>query len=74
MSWRTDMENAPKMKTILLFAVVDTETGNWKMAAGFWHTSYEGRETTTPWCWDGHQVRSYETQPTHWMPLPEPPQ
>ena len=68
--WRP-IETAPKMKTILLFAVTDIdETGevkNWRMATGFWHTGYE------EWEWEGRTVKSYDHQPTHWMPLPEPP-
>ncbi len=75
------IETAPKMRTILLFAVTDVaEDGtvrNWKMATGSWHTGYEDERSRavgySPWTWDGHQVRSYEVHPTHWMPLPAPP-
>jgi hypothetical protein len=38
------------------------------MATGFWHSGHSA------WHWDGREVRSYETQPTHWMPLPKPPE
>lgn len=72
---------APKMRTILLFAVSDVaEDGtvkNWKMATGAYHTGYEDErskaEGRSPWTWDGHQLKSYHLQPTHWMPLPAPP-
>lgn len=80
MAWQ-DISTAPKMRTILLFAVTDiAEDGsvrNWKMATGCWHTGYEddqsGAANLTSWNWDGHQVKKYEVQPTHWMPLPAPP-
>lgn len=71
------IETAPKMKTILLFAVTDIgEDGsvrNWKMATGSYHIGYEGDEKRSPWCWDGRQLAHYEILPTHWMPLPLPP-
>ena len=76
------IETAPKMRVILLFAVTDVghdgQPCNWKMATGSWHTGYEDERSRargyTPWAWDGHQLKSYEVQPTHWMPLPDPPQ
>lgn len=68
--WQT-IETAPRMQTILMFAVTDIaddgEARNWKMATGFWHSSNRA------WRWDGRGVRSYDIQPTHWMPLPAPP-
>lgn len=74
MTWQP-IETAPKMKTILLFAVTDTDDAgkvrNWRMGTGFWHSGYE--EDGSPWRWEGQQVRAWEAQPTHWQPLPEPP-
>jgi hypothetical protein len=75
------IETAPKMRTILLFAVTDlADDGtvlNWKTATGSWHTGYEDDRSKaqglTPWEWDGHRVKVYELHPTHWMPLPDPP-
>lgn len=67
MSYWQPIETAPKMRTILLFAVTDTETGNWKMATGFWHTGWN------EWEWDGRILKGYDTKPTHWSPLPPPP-
>lgn len=71
------IETAPKMKTLLLFAVTDIGEGgkinNWKMATGCWCTGYENDDKRTPWEWGGHQLMKYEIQPTHWMPLPRPP-
>lgn len=71
------IETAPKMKTILLFAVTDVDergvVRNWKMATGSWHTGYENTESYTPWEWNGHQLRVFDIQPTHWYPLPQPP-
>ena len=78
MEWKP-IETAPKMKTVLLFAVTDIgpsgEVRNWKMASGFWHSGYvDGHDNSTPWNWEGRQVKTYEPSPTHWMPMPEPPQ
>lgn len=65
------IESAPKMQTILLHA--KTDDGNWKTATGFYHDGFEGDPVKTPWNWEGNQLRSYDVQPTHWMPLPLPP-
>ncbi len=74
--WRP-IETAPKMKTLLLWAVTDIgedgEIKNWKMATGSWHTGYENDATRTPWEWGGRQLMKYEIQPTHWQPLPAAP-
>lgn len=71
------IETAPKMRTILLFAVTDADEDgrvrNWKMATGFYHTGYESRDGRSPWNWDGRHIASYDVKPTHWMELPEPP-
>jgi hypothetical protein len=75
------IESAPKMRTILLFAVTDIKddgtAGNWKMATGSWHEGYEDERSKargyTPWHWGDRQLKAYEVQPTHWMPLPAPP-
>jgi hypothetical protein len=67
--WRP-IGTAPRMKCILLWGATDVAEGeikNWKMDTGYWST---GAET---WVWEGRQVRKYDPQPTHWMPLPEPP-
>ncbi len=67
--WR-GIESAPKMKTILLFAVTDNMDGkvkNWKMATGWFS---DGMQV---WNWDGHYVTGFDPKPTHWQPLPEPP-
>ena len=80
MTWQP-IETAPKMRTLLLFAVTDVAADgtvrNWKMASGSWLTGYEDERSKlagyTPWQWDGHQVKVYEVAPTHWMPLPVPP-
>lgn len=81
MTWQP-IESAPKMRTVLLFAVTDVaEDGtvrNWKMATGSYHMGYEDERSKargyTPWEWGGHQLKAYEVQPTHWMPLPPPPE
>jgi len=65
------IETAPKMKVLLLWAATDIAYNgvilNWKMATGSWSSGHEA------WIWDGRLLASYEVQPTHWMPLPEPP-
>lgn len=76
------IETAPKMKRVLLFAVTDrAEDGtvrNWQMETGGWHSGFADQRSKeagyTPWQWGGRQVKSYEVQPTHWMPLPAPPE
>jgi hypothetical protein len=68
--WRP-IETAPKMKNIILWAATDVsdsgEIKNWKMETGYWNA---GAET---WVWGGSQVRKYDIQPTHWLPMPPPP-
>lgn len=78
--WET-IDTAPKMRTILLFAVSDVADDgtvlNWKMATGSYHTGYDDERSReqgySPWEWDGHQLMDYQLQPTHWMPLPKGP-
>ncbi len=78
--WKS-IETAPKMTTVLLFAVTgvadDGAVMNWKISTGWWHTGYEDAQSKaegfTPWRWDGRQLKVYDHQPTHWMPLPLPP-
>lgn len=75
------IETCPKMRTVLLFAVTDVgpegRVRNWKTATGSFHEGYDDERSRergfTPWTWDGHQLKAYEVQPTHWMPLPAPP-
>ena len=66
------IKTAPKMRTILLFAVTDIDevsrVRNWHMATGFWHS----HEKT--WVWEGDFLRPYDVQPTHWAPLLPPPE
>jgi hypothetical protein len=81
MKWEP-IETAPKMRTILLFAVTDRAADgtvrNWRMATGSWLEGYEDERSVaqgyTPWFWGGHQLKVYDHQPTHWMPLPSPPE
>jgi Protein of unknown function (DUF551) len=65
------IETAPTMRTILLFAATDIgddgSVKNWRMETGFWSMGHAG------WKWGGYELRPYSVQPTHWMPLPEPP-
>lgn len=65
------IESAPRMKTILLFAITDRgdngEVKNWKMATGFWSDGH------SEWIWEGRVIDVWEVQPTHWMELPGAP-
>ncbi len=65
------IETAPKQKVVLLWALTDTDTGNWKMATGYWMPGYA--EDPGGWTWEGRRLMPYDAQPTHWMPLPLPP-
>jgi len=72
--WAT-IETAPRDgENILLFAITDMgEDGtirNWKMATGWWSGPNPGGN----WNWEGRWLQPWETCPTHWMPLPEPPE
>jgi|SRR5688572_5581995 len=66
------IETAPKMKGVLLFGrTPPTDDGfeNWRMGSGYYH------EAMSRWIWEGEQVLSHWiTKPTHWQPLPLPPQ
>ena len=62
------IETAPIMHTVLLWAWVDTETGNWRMATGYWSFGHEA------WKWEGQVLKADEAQPTHWQHLPDPPE
>lgn len=70
--WET-IVTAPRMKTILLWAVTDLsddgEVRNWKMETGFLGT-YDDEQSE--WHWP-HRLEEYDVKPTHWMPLPAPP-
>ncbi len=48
------IETAPKMRTIMLFAVTSTDPPNWKMATGFLRKGYQGEPDA--WEWDGRRV------------------
>jgi hypothetical protein len=73
--WRP-IDSAPRMKTILLFAVTDIGEGgailNWRMGSGCWHSGWENDDRYSPWEW-GRQLYKYDVQPTHWMEMPKPP-
>jgi hypothetical protein len=59
------IETAPKHGGNIMLWCVDLVGGNGRVATGLWRDSYGGS-----W-WDYHM--EYMLNPTHWMPLPEPP-
>jgi hypothetical protein len=59
------IETAPKHGGNIMLWCVDLVGGNGRVATGSWRDSYGGS-----W-WDYHM--EYMLNPTHWMPLPEPP-
>ena len=67
------IESIPMQKLFILWAITDTETGNWSMWIG---AKMPGYKDDPPYFTgrDGRQMQTYETHPTHWMPLPAPPQ
>lgn len=63
----------PKKKIVLFWGrTFELENGvrNWKMETGYIHP-YDGGED---WYWGGSLLREYDYFPTHWIPLPEPPE
>lgn len=55
------IETAPKQTLVLLWALTDTETGNWKMASGHWCPGYQ--DEPGEWEWDGRRLKAYDVQP-----------
>jgi hypothetical protein len=71
--WRT-IESAPKDMTTVLLGWFETFGLDWAddpapmYKVGFWHPRHRA------WC-DTHQVlHNQRSHPTHWMPLPAPPE
>jgi hypothetical protein len=66
--WRPISE-APKGKIILTFGIVDAETGNWHVKTSCWREKRDDRDLESNWeGWPIYQM------PSHFMPLPKPPQ
>ena len=62
-----EMNPPPAGLNVILFAWSKDRT-NWKMDSGFWSVANQ--------CWfmDGRWLdKPYDTLPTHWHPMPEPP-
>ena len=64
-SWHP-IETAPKDGSKLMLWCVDLVGGNGRVATGSWHDTFNG----SWWDWG----MEYTLNPTHWMPLPSPPE
>jgi|ERR1700723_33065 len=62
------IETAPRDGKIVLLFGRDADGDNWKMKTGSWNR-FENQ-----WYWDGRTIKGYDIQPSHWQPLPEPPE
>jgi hypothetical protein len=60
----------PLGRNVLLWAITSVEPPNWRMASGYRFRDFDGE---LMWEWEGRCLKPYETCPTHWQPLPEPP-
>jgi hypothetical protein len=60
------METAPKDGTDVLLAAQWDKTGRWLQGIGRWNNG-RYQENAVGWGW------TWYAQPTHWMPLPDPP-
>lgn len=69
-----DISTAPRGKIILMFGYTyELEGGvrNWKLETGSIQRFSDGEED---WYWGGSRLADYDYRPTHWQPLPAPPQ
>jgi hypothetical protein len=72
LSWRS-IETAPRDGTLILGCCRGPE--KWS-DVGFWHDGSQNYRQTAGWyeeCYRGDLLTARPVQPTHWMPLPEPP-
>lgn len=71
--WKPIDENTPRKKTILFWGET-SELGdgimNWRMDTGYIYSYGHGDED---WYWAGQRLNKWDHKPTHWMPLPSPP-
>ncbi|HID9307912.1 TPA: DUF551 domain-containing protein [Escherichia coli] len=66
-SWISCSERMPDTKTAVLVAVEFGRKGDWRMK---WATYIPGHPDAN----DGWIIPGASWKPSHWMPLPEPPQ
>ncbi|ENF0167002.1 DUF551 domain-containing protein, partial [Escherichia coli] len=66
-SWISCSERMPDTKTAVLVAVEFDRKGDWRMK---WATYIPGHPDAN----DGWIIPGASWKPSHWMPLPEPPQ
>ena len=75
--WRSDVENVPEFKTVLtqheddLYPVPAYKIGDTALNVDVWLRETEGPEDA--FYGGGRNEPLYRT-PTHWMPLPAPPE
>ncbi|EFC6411495.1 DUF551 domain-containing protein [Escherichia coli] len=65
--WISCSERMPNTKTAVLVAVEFDRKGDWRMK---WATYIPGHPDAN----DGWIIPGASWKPSHWMPLPEPPQ
>jgi hypothetical protein len=65
--WRPIAE-APRDETSVALFVPSSEHG---VVIGFWSENYENWYESES---SSHSISSFDNEPTHWMPLPEPPE
>jgi hypothetical protein len=67
---------APKGRRVLLYLPNENiGVGNWYCQTGEYHDDYAALEPQPFWRIDSDERGTYSRahQPTHWMPLPDPP-
>jgi hypothetical protein len=62
------IDTAPRDNSIILLAGID-DLGDQVVGEGYWETYlwWNGEHNDPEWSW------GWEAEPTHWMPMPEPP-
>jgi hypothetical protein len=74
MNWQS-IDTAPKDGTVILAVTFEHYGGGeiYPHGGTMQYEGGEGRVLSGAWAYTGFMVTFPEKQPTHWMPLPEPP-